>query len=282
MMKIKHLIGLLNVALCIGILVACGGEDDNLSEENEQNSGVRYGRIAGFVQTIYDRDYNSNDELHSWKNIREFAYDKDGRITSYSSRSSSGDLSLQAEYVWGESSIEANLYGEYYTIFDLKDGKIVSTRNPNGAGGYRNADFSYDAFGHLSSILIRSEKRRVSFTWENDRLIRIRDWDGSYYELLYDKSTQHVKQGYVPPFMLFEEVFLESGAYDLRVLILAYPEMFGLKMTELPYAIDCNGAYPKPIEYRGYFYEFDNGYLQKCNRVCLTREEDVCYSFSWE
>lgn len=209
MMKIKHLIGLLNVALCIGILSACGGENDNIPEENEQNSGVRYGRIASVVQTIYDRDYGSNDELHSWKNIREFAYDNDGRITSYSSRNFSGDLTLQAEYVWGESSIEANLYGKYYTIFDLKDGKIVSARNPNGAGGYRNADFSYDAFGHLSSILIRSEKRKAFFTWENDRLISIRNCDGSYYELLYDKSAQHVKQGYVPPFMLLRKVFRE-------------------------------------------------------------------------
>lgn len=260
-MKTFRLIGmaLLAVVMCVNF-TSCS--DDDEPAKNDDGVITNQKRLVEIAETF--DDYGTN--------IISFSYDSKGRLISVVQKDYDVDDSDVYNITWGENTVTESEDGESIT-YSLTDGLVRTGSETNGT----NYSFAYNSSKQLTTYQY-SDKYYSStrtLTWENGKVTKI-TYNKDISEITYGNQTC---KGYFP--------FMVTMVEDDFKVMLAHPELVGLRTTQLPSQINSKGNNWEDKE--EYTYKFDkDGYVETCTATYKrldnneTRTETTIYTFKWE
>ncbi len=209
------------------------------------------------------------------------SYDSKKRLSSFVSGSSIYNAT------WGENCVSIDWYN--YIIYE---GLVRNSED-------EEVSFAYNSSNQL--IFYDSNSRNIDFVWENGKIIKS-NWGNQATTITNSKD---VCKGYFPPLLL------NLNFNTSRHIILAHPELFGLRSTQLPNKItitekqnywDYNNHYEYISQETTYDYSYTldkDGYVTGCVENVMTKEfypsytglemeeyitdqQTNTYTFTWE
>ncbi len=275
-MKTFRLIGMALLAILISVnFIACSSDDDEELIKNDDGIIINQKRL---IQTKIVGDGESA--------IDEYTYDNNGMLLSATETylyNSSKDIRTYT-ITWGANKIIANSDGRDRRAFacTFKNGLITHTSRSEGIN-LRNTAFIYNSNKQLIK-LDSGEHGYTSYTWHGEKLAKRTSIykhnsnDEVIYEFSYSGKTC---KGYFPIMVWYVN--------DLCPLMIAHPELVGMRCNQLPDQICYKDVSYEYIE--KYTYTFDkDGYVESCTEVDTqkrlsdntTDTYTRIFTFTWE
>ncbi|MBE6211742.1 MAG: hypothetical protein E7129_01195 [Rikenellaceae bacterium] len=230
-MKIFKPFGMAVVAVCMCVnFTACSSGDD-------ANGGGDFAGERKLVKMVLQ----DGDDTETYL----FSYDNQGRVTE--ARVGDEDWAWNHIFIWENNTVKVLDDGNHRCTYTIENGLVRSSYHP--------ADFewSYTQYYtyNLADKLVRESGEFYSnYTWDGDKLISM--VGSGEFDVTYSYEDVYCKKGYLP--ML---------SWD--PIHMAHPELFGIKMTQLPVSSmnvmeeNHNNDYSNK-----YQYEFTtDGYISK-------------------
>lgn len=256
------------ITIVMGVsLASCSKDDGSEKEDREEVSKEK--KLKSMVRSLNEK---SNLDI-----TYTFDYDLNGRLTEAKCiNGSNNDITSTKTYrfTWGEGIITATVNEETYNpskyntetyILTIEDGLLKREEADNLSITYsysskRLANFSY---------VKPSYEFSHTYIWENDKLLTIVE---DNLTSTFTNWTQ-CKVGYSPV------QALRGYKGEIDALILAHPEIIGMRTKQLPTMEEWVDL--KDAEFP-YTYEFDSeGYVSKITE--RTEWDDLLtYKLSWE
>lgn len=268
-MKTFRLIGmaLLAVVMCVNF-TSCSSDDEEESDtpiKNDDGVITNQKRLVELTET-------DGHDTNTWS----FSYDSKGRLISVVQKDYDSSNSDITNIIWGENTVTESENGESIT-YSLTDGLARTGSETNGT----NYSFAYNSSKQLTAYQRSSSRYDYSYTrtltWDNGKVTKITDEDG-ISEITYGSQTC---KGYFP--------FMATMVEDDFKVMLAHPELVGLRTTQLPIQSYNKEDYYETTSKLTYKLDKD-GYLESCTEN--STEEGVSngstytytttYTFKWE
>ena len=259
-MKTFRLIGMALLAMCANF-TACSSDDDEITKDDD-------GVITNQKKLVEMKMTTNSETVTS-----ELSYDTKGRLVSITHTEKYGSNTDRdiANITWGENSVTESENGESLT-YSLTDGLI---RTGSEAGG-RDYSFAYNSSKQLITYQYGDKygSNARTLTWENGKVTKMTYEDDEPSNITYSNQTC---KGYFPLMVLMVE--------DDFKLVIAHPELIGMRYTHLPSQITYKSD---NREYKEeYTYKLDkDGYVESCTtKETKTGSIDIYttnYTFKWE
>ncbi len=276
-MKTFRLIGMVALAILVSMnFIACSSDDDEELIKNEDGVIINQKRL---VQTKIVGDGESV--------IDEYTYNNNGMLLSATETYlySSGRKDIRTYTItWGANKIIENSDGRDRSSFacTFKNGLITHTSRSEGIN-LRNTTFTYNSNKQLIKLLDEEDgyisSYISSYIWHGEKLAKITSqYESENYEFTYSGKTC---KGYFPIMVWYVS--------DLCPLMIAHPELIGMRCNQLPDQI-----YHKDVSFEyieKYTYTFDkDGYVESCTEVDTqkslsdntTDTYTRIFTFTWE
>lgn len=261
-MKAFRLIGMALLAVCANFM-ACSSDNDEITKDDD-------GVITNQKKLVEMKMTTNSETVTS-----ELSYDTKGRLVSITHTEKYGSNTDRdiANITWGENSVTESENGESLT-YSLTDGLIRTGSESDG----RDYSFAYNSSKQLTTYQYSDEydSNSRTLTWENGKVTKMTYEDDEPSNIIYSNQTC---KGYFPLMVLMVED-------DFKV-ILAHPELIGMRYTQLPSQItdkSDNREYKEE-----YTYKLDkDGYVESCTiketsiRNGNTETYTTNYTFKWE
>ncbi len=275
-MKTFRLIGMALLAILGSMnFIACSSDDDEELIKNDDGIIINQKRL---IQTKIVGDGESD--------ISEYTYDNNGKLLSATETYlySSGRKDIRTYTItWGANKIIENSDGRDRSSFacTFKNGLITHTSRSEGIN-LRNTAFIYNSNKQLIK-LDSGEHGYTSYTWHGEKLAKRTSIykhnsnDEVIYEFSYSGKTC---KGYFPIMVWYVN--------DLCPLMIAHPELVGMRCNQLPDQICYKEKYYEEIA--KYTYTFDNdGYIESCTEESFYKNFNETwtpytriFTFTWE
>lgn len=239
--------------------------------------------------------YSATSKLKKYTYIYEFDYNDEGYLSSATYCDDDGYTEvIEYKYSGNEISNEEVTY-------KLFNGK-VSLYDDNIRSNYYKLDYGFSNYEQLNKI----GEDDFIVSWNNNRITKIGRSDSNYdlpfqtYSW-YNTYTYEGKtcNGFIDIDILggFSEIFnLDAGKVMSDVIMLVHPELFGLKINQLPksskediYVYDYDeetGEESISDDFKSYTYAYefdDDGYLKKVTKTNENaNDEFISHTYTWE
>lgn len=226
---------LLAVVMCVNF-AACSSDDDEIIKDDD--GVITNEKKLVEMKEVYEKDGT---------NVKTFSYDSKGKLISIVEKDSEND-SYITHITWGENSVKES-EDVNSVIYSINDGLVRTGLESDGW----NYSFAYNSSKQLTTYQYTDEysSNSKTLTWDNGKVTKI-DYDGKETtEITYGNQTC---KGYFPLIVL-------SVEDDFKVM-LAHPELVGMRTTQLPSQI-YNKEIQKGEIYDNYFketYKYENIY----------------------
>lgn len=246
------------ILMCVNF-ASCSSSDDDPTEEPEEGGVVVSGKkLVKFVTDGGD-----------WKETWKLKYDNKGRLIEATEKDEgSNEGSYSHQFAWGDDAIILKSgYNNKNKIYTIKNGLLQSCDD--------GASYSYNQSNRIISLNHGGFNGLATAIWNSDQLLAY-SADGTDFTLSYEKNCN---KGYSPlsPYLYIYDYIFEP-------LLLAHPEMLGMRTTQLPTSVTKNDDRYNMTS--TLTYEFDKeGYITK-----ITEKEtdsngatSTCtYTLTWE
>ena len=262
-MKTFRLIGMALLAVVMSInFTSCSDDEEPI--KNDDGVITNQKRLVEFTET-------DEHDTYTWS----FSYDSKGRLISIVQKDYDSS-SYITNITWGENTIRESEDDESIT-YSLTDGLARTGSETNGT----NYSFAYNSSKQLTAYQRSSSRYDYSdtrtLTWDNGKVTKITDEDG-ISEITYGNQTC---KGYFP--------FMVTMVEDDFKVMLAHPELVGLRTTQLPIQIYNKEDYYETTSKLTYKLDKD-GYLESCTENSTeeavsngtTYTYTTTYTFTWE
>ena len=260
-MKTFRLIGmaLLAIVMCANF-TACSSDDDEITKDDD-------GVITNEKKLV-----EIKEAYEDGTNVMTLSYDSKGKLISIVEKDSYSSESDIINITWGENTVRESSKGESIT-YSLNDGLVRSGSESDG----RDYSFAYNSSKQLTTYQYsdKYDSNTRTLTWENGKVTKI-TYNKDISEIAYSNQTC---KGYFPLMVLMVED-------DFKV-ILAHPELIGMRYTHLPNQITYKDGYEEYKE--EYTYKLNkDGYVESCTiKETKTRNGNTdtyttTYTFKWE
>lgn len=264
-MKTFRFLGMALIAILISVnFAACSSDDEELTK-NDDGIITNQKRLVEITES--DKDGT---------NTLSFSYDSKGRLISVVGKDYDGSSDV-TNITWGENTITESSNGESIT-YSLTDGLVRTGSETDGD----NCSFAYNSSKQLTTYQYgdKYESSTRTLTWENGKVIKIA-YDKEISEITYGSQTC---KSYFP--------FMVTMVEDDFKVMLAHPELVGLRTTQLPIQ-----SYSKDGDYETtskLTYKLDkDGYLESCIEnstgsldttppTTKANSYTTTYTFKWE
>lgn len=267
------------IAILIGVnFIACS--DDEEADTPIKNDDGIVTNQKRLMQIKMVDDY----ETITW----DFTYDSKGRLISINhAERYDGKTDIDITNItWGENIIkEVYDNGDYFT-YSLNDGLVRSCSEPKD----RDYSFAYNSSKQLTTYQANnryeSSTKTLNLTWDNGKITKMDYNNEEVTEITYGNQTC---KGYFPLMVLMVE--------DDFQLLLAHPELIGMRTTQLPIQTYSKDGYYETTSKLTYKLDKD-GYLESCTEnstetytaddptpatyVNTTYTYTTNYTFKWE
>lgn len=253
---------LLAVVMCVNF-TSCS-DDDEEPIKNDDGVITNQKRLVEIKET--------DDDGHT--DVIAFSYDSKGKLITVVQKCSEDNNSDITNITWGENTVTESEDGESIT-YSLTDGLVRTGSETNGT----NYSFAYNSSKQLTTYQY-SDKYYSStrtLTWENGKVTKI-TYNKDISEITYGNQTC---KGYFP--------FMVTMVEDDFKVMLAHPELVGLRTTQLPIQIYNKEDYYGTTSKLTYKLDKD-GYLESCTEKGeeksisngATYTYTTTYTFTWE
>lgn len=268
-------IALFSILICVNFS-SCSSSDDDPTEELEE-SGITKEKKLMEIKLSY-----------SWggKYIALFSYDKNGRLISNKNKPDEWEEFSDGhcvEYTWGNNIIMGSTNSACDT-YKLANGLIVDDEIEQ---------YQYNSSNKLTSISNSKAGLKSLYQWENGNLINVNiNNSSSIIQFSYSNETC---KGYFPLMAsaLFYKVNCSTTYYNEWGLVIAHPELMGIKTKQLPNKItetrilyyEDGKPYDKDIDTYSIEYTFTtDGYIETCTieSNSSNRKETMIATFKWQ
>lgn len=265
-MKTFRLIGMALLAVCANFM-ACSSDDDEITKDDD-------GVITNQKKLVEMKMTTNSETVTS-----ELSYDTKGRLVSITHTEKYGSNTDRdiTNITWGENTVTESENGESLT-YSLTDGLIRTGSDTDG----KDYSFVYNSSKQLTTYQYgrKNDLNTRTLTWDNGKITKIvysdNHDDDEISEITYGNQTC---KGYFPLMVLMVE--------DDFKLMIAHPELVGMRYTQLPSQItdkSDNREYKEE-----YTYKLDkDGYVESCTiketsiKNGNTKTYTTNYTFKWE
>ena len=264
-MKTFRILGmaLFAILMCVN-LSSCSSSDDDPTEEPEEGGVIVSGKkIVKFIT-----------ESGDWKETWLFKYDNKGRlIEAIDTDENNGTIedSSTHRFAWGDDAIIVK--SDY-----KKESEIYTIKNELLQNCNDGASYSYNQSNRINYLSHKGFNGSAIAIWEGDKLVAYSE-DDTDFTLTYEKDC---KKGYSPLFL-----FLYIYDYISEPLLLAHPEILGMRTSQLPISVTTKGnsSYNK-TNISTITYEFDKeGYISRIvekHDGNIYASDTYTYTLTWE
>lgn len=275
-MKTFRMIGIALIAVLISVnFTSCSGNDDDPSNDEG-------GNIAVSKKLVEIKAVEESGEEKGF----DFTYNHDGNVltANYFRNDGISNYFDNSTFTWGDNTViesvkNSSHIADTYT-YKFTNG-LISSNN--------DYSYAYDSSNRLTSctsILSTNRYSEVFYTWSNDKLTKISISDNYIGEKTIEITYSGKKcKGY---FTFIEEDFIVGNGN----LVHAHPELYGLKITELPSKITIKDYYDTKIIELSYTLDkegYITSYTTKNNKKSgndevgyKEYEYTTIYSFKWQ
>lgn len=265
-MKAFRLIGMALLAIVMSAnFTACSSDDDEITKDDN-------GVITNQKKMVEMKMTTNSETVTS-----ELSYDTKGRLVSITHTEKYGSNTDRdiTNITWGENSVKESSDGESIS-YSLTDGLIRTGSDTDD----RDYSFAYNSSKQLTTYQYgrKNDLNTRTLTWDNGKITKIvysdNHDDDLTSEITYGNQTC---KGYFPLVALMVE--------DDFKLMIAHPELIGMRYTQLPSQINSKDG---NVEYKEeYTYKLDkNEYVESCTiKETKTGSIDIYttnYTFKWE
>lgn len=240
-MKTLRLLGMALIAILVSVnFTACSSDDE---EPTKNDDGI----ITNQKKLVELTETNGHDT-----NIWSFSYDSKGRLISIVEKDYDSSNSDITNITWGENTVTESSDGESIT-YSLTDGLI---RTGSETDGYKYS-FAYNSSKQLTTYQYgdKYNSNSITLTWENGKITKTAYEDDEPSQITYSNQTC---KGYFPLMVLMVED-------DFKVM-LAHPELIGMRVTQLPSQINSKDDYEENKDELTYTFNKD-GYVENSTVV---------------
>lgn len=268
-MKTFRMIGmaLFAVLMCVNF-AACSSSDDDEPEVDNESGVVTNGKKLIEIKEVDD---------DGWFDVYSLSYDSKGRLISIVGKESDSNSNDIISFTWGENTIIES-YGTESITYSLTDNLIRKVKETDGC----NSTFAYNSSKQLTDDTHThsyGETSSQTYSWQGGKLVGMTyndEYDNEKVTITYGNKTC---KGFFPL-----AGFLVEDDYRL---LLAHPELVGLRFTNLPSKIETKGEDYSYTETCSYTFD-DDGYLESMTVEEVevysgeTYTEVSVYNFKWE
>lgn len=253
------------IAILVSVnFTACSSDDDEGDTPIKNDDGIITNQKRLVEITESDKDGT---------NTLSFSYDSKGRLISVVGKDYDGSSDV-TNITWGENTITESSNGESIT-YSLTDGLVRTGSETDGD----NCSFAYNSLKQLTTYQYgdKYDSSTRTLTWENGKVTKI----------AYDKETLEITYGSQTCKSYFP--FMATMVEDDFKVMLAHPELVGLRTTQLPIqSYSKDGGYETTSKLT---YKLDkDGYLESCTEndtetnvsSGTTYTYTTNYTFKWE
>lgn len=265
-MKTFRLLGMAIIAILVSAnFTACSKDDDEIIKDDD-------GVITN-EKKLVEMKMTDNSEITTW----DFSYGSKGKLASITcTEKYKNETNIDITNItWGENTVIESSDGKSIT-YSINDGLI---RSGSESGG-RNYSFAYNSSKQLTTYQYSDEhySSTRTLTWENGKVTKM-DYDGE--EISTITYSNQTCKGYFP--------LMASMVEDDFKVMLAHPELIGMRTTQLPSQINSKGNNWEDKE--EYTYKLDkDGYVESCTMIYTEKRLDNnetytstdIFTFKWE
>lgn len=264
-MRTFRLIGMALIAMLMCVnFTACSSDDEIIKDDDG---------VVTNEKKLVEIKMTNNSEIITW----DFSYGTKGKLASITCTEKyeyETDIDI-TNIIWGDNTVMESENGESIT-YSINDGLI---RSGSESGG-RDYSFAYNSSKQLTTYQYSNERYSNSRTliWENGKVTKMTYEKDEPSTITYGNQTC---KGFFPLMVLMVE--------DDFKLMLAHPELVGMRTTQLPTQINSKDDYYETTEKYTYTLNKDR-YVESCTMIYTekrldTNETDTStdiYTFKWE
>ncbi len=257
-MKTFRFIGmaLIAILMCVNF-TSCSSDDDEIIKDDDG------------VVTSEKKLIEVKEAYEDGTNTMTFSYDSKGKLISIVEKDYDSSNSDITNIIWGENTVKESSDGESIT-YSINDGLVRTGLESDG----RDYSFVYNSSKQLTTYQYSDEhySSTRTLTWENGKVTKM-DYDGE--EISTITYSNQTCKGYFP--------LMASMVEDDFKVMLAHPELIGMRTTQLPSQINSKGNNWEDKE--EYTYKLDkDGYVESCTAKYIKNDRTYTtnYTFKWE
>ena len=264
-MKTFRLIGMALIAvMTCANFIACSSDDEIIKDDDG---------VITSEKKLVEIKMTDNSEIITW----DFSYGSKGKLASITCTekyNNETDINI-TNITWGDNTVMESENGES-TTYSINDGLIRSGSESRG----RNYSFAYNLSKQLTTYQYTDEHYSNSrtLTWENGKVTQMTYEKDEPSTITYGNQTC---KGFFPLMAFMVE--------DDFKLMLAHPELIGMRTTLLPTQINSKDDYYETTEKYTYTLNKDR-YVESCTMIYTEKRLDInethtdttIYTFKWE
>jgi hypothetical protein len=243
-MNLFRFLGMAVITICMCTnFTACSEDGDGL-EGGRDSSGKKK-----LVKIVYD--YGDND-VYTYI----FGYDKQGRLIDVKMEEYEGDGEFyywNQQLIWENNTVKVWSDGSHRLTYTMANELMRSLHREYDQSYAKYYTYNFENKLVEISYVKGDEKSWSEYIWNEDKLIY-----GNHETYTYEDLN--CKKGYLP-WLYGDPIYM------------AHPELFGLKLTELPVSKEKEENGEK--HYYTYQYEFNsNGYISKIIEIETVKDKN--------
>lgn len=264
-MRTFRLIGMALIAVLMSVnFTACSSDDDEIKDDDG---------VVTSEKKLMEMKMTDNSEIITW----DFSYDTKGKLASITCTEkykNETDIDI-TNITWGDNTVMESSDGES-TTYSINDGLIRTGLESDGT----DYSFAYNSSKELTTYQYTDERYSNSrtLTWENGKVTKMTYEKDEPSTITYGNQTC---KGFFPLM-----VFMVEDDFNL---MLAHPELIGMRTAQLPSEINSKNDYYETTEKYTYTLNKDR-YVESCTMIYTEKRLDInethtnttIYTFKWE